>query len=171
MINPHKLSAELECAGRYLSLIGKGVKLKDFLGQGTDGAVWATNRDTAIKVFARERGYINERDTYERLAEFGVTEKLDGSWVATMTGYDDDLMVVEMDLMNDPPYIIDFAKVRLNSSPDFSEQTLEDREIQGKMLFEGNWPAVKSLMAALESFQIYYLDPKPHNIVFARSTK
>ena len=116
-----------------------------------------------------EHGYENERDTYKRLLRFGVTDQLDGFWVATMHGYDDDLMIVEMDLMNDPPYIIDFAKVRLNSSPDFPPETIEDNERQGLELFEGNWPAVKSLMAALESFQIYYLDPKPHNIVFPRT--
>ena len=34
--------------------------------------------------------------------------------------------------------------------------------------FEQNWPKVKSLMAALESYQIYYLDPQPYNIVFPK---
>jgi hypothetical protein len=103
------------------------------------------------------------------LAQFGITEQLDGFWVARMRGSDDDLMIVEMDLMQRPPYIIDFAKVRLNSSPEFSQETIEDNEEQGLMLFENHWPAVKSLMAALESMLIYYLDPKPHNIVFPRT--
>jgi hypothetical protein len=168
VMNTHKRSAELERVHQYLSLRGGGVKLKEFLGEGTDGVVWSTDRETAIKVFAYERGYLNERDTYERLARFGVTEQLDGFYVAKMNGCDDDLMVIEMDLMQRPPYIIDFAKVRLNSSPDFSKETIADNEIQGRMLFEDNWPAVKSLMAALESMLIFYLDPKPHNIVFPR---
>jgi hypothetical protein len=85
-----------------------------------------------------------------------------------LRGYDDELLVVEMDLMQTPPYIIDFAKVRLNNPPEFSEETLADLEEQGRELFEDNWPAAKMVMAALESFLIFYLDPKPYNIVFPR---
>ena len=106
------MRAELERVREYLSVSNSSVNLKEFLGEGTDGAVWATGWDTAIKAFTHEHGYENERDTYKRLLDFGVTDQLDGFWVATMHGYDDDLMIVEMDLMNDPPYIIDFAKVK-----------------------------------------------------------
>ena len=160
----------LDRAHRYLSLIGGGVNIKEFLGEGTDGAVWATNRDTAVKVFDRRDGYENERDTYERLKEYGITQKLGKFWVAQMVDSNDDLMIVEMDLMQKPPYIIDFAKVRLNSPPDFPERTLEDMDEQGRDLFGPNWPAVQSLLADLESLLIFYLDPKPHNIVFPPSS-
>lgn len=104
---------------QYLNLRGEGAKIKEFLGDGTDGAAWATDRTTAVKVFRSERGYFNERDTYLRLLEYGVTEQLDGFWLPKMHGWEDDLMVIEMDLMQRPPYIIDFAKVRLNSPPRF----------------------------------------------------
>jgi hypothetical protein len=161
-----KDSRDLERARQYLSLSGKGVKIKEFLGDGTDGVVWATDRSTAVKVFKAERGYFNERDTYQRLADFGVTEKIDGFWIPEMHGFDDALMVIEMDLMQNPPYIIDFAKVRIDRPPDFSEETQRDIDEQGRERFEENWPAVKSLMATLESYQIYYLDPQPHNITF-----
>ena len=80
-------------------------------------------------------------------------------------GHDDDHMIVEMDFMQKPPYIIDFAKVRLNSPPDFSEETLDDAEKNGLEEFDDDSPRVKSLMTALESFLIFYLDPRPHNIV------
>lgn len=153
---------------QYLSLIGKGVKLKEFLGDGTDGAVWATENDTAIKVFNYDFGYFNERDAYLRLADFGVTEKIDGFWIPKMIHCDDELMVVEMDLMQHPPYIIDFAKVKIDRPPDFSDETLADCERLGRERFEHNWPAVKSLLSALESYQIYYLDPQPNNIVFQK---
>jgi hypothetical protein len=166
VLDSHKTPDKLDRARRYLSLIDERMKLQDFLGDGTDGAVWATSRDSAVKVFDHERGYFNERDTYQRLAKFDVTEKLGDFWIAKMIGCSDDLMVVEMDLMQNPPYIIDFAKVRLDRPPEFSESTLEDSEEQGRELFGNNWRAVKRLLADLESFQIYYLDPKPHNIVF-----
>jgi len=83
-----------------------------------------------------------------------------------MRGFDDNLLVVEMDLMQQRPYIIDFAKVKIDRSPEFSEEVLQQLDGDGIEMFGDNWPAVQSLMSALESYQIYYLDPKPHNIVF-----
>jgi len=143
-----------------------GAKIKEFLGDGTDGAVWATDRSTAVKVFKLARGYFNERDAYMRLAEYEVTEQLAGFWVPKMNGFDDDLRVVEMDLMQRPPYIIDFAKVRIDRPPDFPQDVLDHIEEKGQDQFQDNWPAVRMLMEALESFQIYYVDPSPYNIVF-----
>ncbi len=167
MMNAHNLPPELDRVTQYLSQPSEPVKLKEFLGDGTDGAVWSTTRKTAVKAHKYERGYCNERDTYLRLAEFDV-EQLEGFHVPKLRGYDDELLVVEMDLMQTPPYVIDFAKVRLNNSPEFSEETLADLEEQGRELFDDNWPAAKMVMAALESFLIFYLDPKPYNIVFPR---
>ena len=155
----------LDRAVRYLSLQPSPVKIKGPLGQGTDGAVWATDRNTAIKIFNLERGYLNERDTYERLREYGMTQEIAGFRVPEMQSFDDELMVVEMDIMHEAPYVIDFAKVRLNREPDFSEITKAENDAQGRFLFEDDWPSVQHLLSTLESVLIYYLDPKPHNIV------
>lgn len=165
-MNAHNQSNEFERAARYLILHGNGAKLKDKLGEGTDGAVWLTDRDTAVKAFKYDIGYANERDTYKRLARYGVTEKIAGFWVPEMLGSDDELKVIEMDIVQTPPYIIDFAKVRLNNDPGFSTETLAENDADGRWRFGKNWPAVKMLMAELETYLIYYLDPKPHNIVF-----
>ncbi|HUY91540.1 MAG TPA: hypothetical protein VMV10_22560 [Pirellulales bacterium] len=151
---------------RYLSLTGGDVNSTRFLGDGTDGAVWATKHDTAIKAFDYLHGYCNERDSYLRLAEYGVTQSIEGFSIPAMLNCNDKLMVVEMDFMQRPPYIIDFAKVRIDRPPDFPEDVLQQNERDGWERFEGNWPRVKKLMDALESYQIYYLDPQPRNIVF-----
>ena len=159
------MTAALDRIHQYLSLRGGAVKIKEFLGEGTDGAVWATDIESAVKVFWAERGYFNERDTYLRLAEWNVTQSLDGFWIPQMYGYNDELKVVEMDLMQRRPYIIDFAKVKIDRPPDFSEKILVQADKDGREMFGEDWPTVQSLMRALESYQIYYLDPKPHNIV------
>ena len=125
-------TSDLQRVRQYLSLRGSDVKIKEFLGDGTDGAVWATSRGTAIKVFKSERGYFNERDAYQRLADFGVTEQLDGFWVPAMHGWDDDLMAIEMDLMKHPPYIIDFTKIRIDRPPNFSEETEHENNCNGR---------------------------------------
>lgn len=162
-MNPQLLARVHE----YLSRIEEPVKLKDFLGQGTDGAVWSTTRGTAVKVFEYLAGFANERDAYLRLAEYGVTNKLNEFWIPELRGYDDELMVVEMELMQTPPFIIDFGKVRIDRPPEFSDDVLDYHDQRGREQFgEENWKSVQRLMSALESFQIYYLDPRPHNIVF-----
>jgi hypothetical protein len=71
-----------------------------------------------------------------------------------------------MDLMQRPPYVIDFAKVRLDRPPDFPDDVVRENNRRGRELFDHNWPAVQRLMEDLESFQIYYLDPKRGNITF-----
>lgn len=114
------------------------------MGGGTDGSVWETSRDTAIKALARESGYVNERDAYLRLRDWGVGEQLDGFWVPRIVHWDDELRVVEMDMVHDPPYIIDFAKAWINFPPDFSEEALATDERRGREEFEHNWPKVKS---------------------------
>jgi hypothetical protein len=63
----------------YLSLHWPEVHIKDFLGDGTDGAVWSTESDTAIKVFSTWRGYENERFTYQELKKWGITQKIAAS--------------------------------------------------------------------------------------------
>jgi len=156
----------LERIEQYLMLRRKGVKIKEYLGGGTDGDVWRTSEDTAVKVFKTEKAYGNEQATYQVLTRVGIVDIIDGFWVPKMLAYDDDLCVVEMDLMQRPPYIIDFGKVRLFHDPEFSEETKEYSDQEGLERFEHNWPAVKSLMATLESFGIYYADPKRGNITF-----
>ncbi|MGC4004838.1 MAG: hypothetical protein QM811_17665 [Pirellulales bacterium] len=149
-----------------MSLRSGNLKIKGHLGAGTDGEVWKTDRRTAIKVFGYEQGYYNERDAYQRLADFGVTNELDGFWLPKMIDYDDELLVIEMDVLQEPPYIIDFAKVRIDRPPEFSEEIVRDNEARCREEFEHNWPKVKSLLLALESFQIYYLDARRGNITF-----
>ncbi len=66
-----------------------------------------------------------------RLAEYGITEKICGFWVPKMIGFCDELRVIEMDIVQTPPYIIDFAKVRLNSDPGFPAETLAEYDAEG----------------------------------------
>jgi hypothetical protein len=146
--------------------LNKSVKIKRYLGGGTDGDVWETTNNTAIKVFHAENGYCNERDTYLRLEEFGLTEKVYGFWVPKLVGHHDELMIVEIDMMHERPYIIDFAKVKLNTSPGFTSEVLHERDLQGQENFGAHWPEVLGLLDTLESYLIYYLDPRPGNIMF-----
>jgi hypothetical protein len=156
-----------ENAIRYSELCGITLDLPRPLGDGTDGVVWKSSVGTAVKAFFREHGYFNERDAYLRLAEWGIVHKIDGFWIPSIVDYNDRLLVIEMEVMTDPPYILDFAKVRIDRPPDFPEDVVEQHERQCHEWFAHHWPEVQQLMATLEGYGIYYLDPRPGNIVFA----
>lgn len=83
-----------------------------------------------------------------------------------LIAHSDVLMVVEMELVA-PPFLLDFGKAYLDEAPDFSAEVWRDWEDGRRELFEDRWPEVKSLLAALRAYGIYYLDAKPGNIMFA----
>jgi hypothetical protein len=138
--------------------------LEILVGSGTDGIVWKSNRRTAVKALFREPGYWNERDCYFRLNEYGV-DAIDGLQVPELISYHDDLLVVEIGIVS-PPCILDFDKVRIDRPPDFSEEVMRDCAEKGQFEFGEKWPRVQAILETLESFQIYYLDPRPGNIMF-----
>lgn len=156
-----------ERAAKFVEVTCPGMSLTELLGSGTDGSVWRSSHHTAIKAFERIAGYFNERDSYLRLAEFGLTQKIDHFWVPRLLNYNDDLWVIEMEIVTKTPFVLDFAKVRIDRPPDFSQEILEELERHGQEIFKHHWPEVCILLATLESYGIYYLDPQLGNITFA----
>lgn len=140
--------------------------MKRRLGEGTDGEVFETARATAVKACKYDGVYFNERDTYLHLQDYGVADKLGDFYIPSLWGYNDELYVLEMDYIHKAPFVVDFGKVRLFRDPEFPDDVRRDNELRGEELFGENWPRVKTLLADLESYQIYYLDPKPGNIEF-----
>jgi hypothetical protein len=49
---------------------------------------------------------------------------------------------------------------------DYSPEVLAEDEEKNREVFEDRWPQVKSLLWALRRFGIWYMDPKPGNIMF-----
>jgi hypothetical protein len=162
MINPELVTR----AQQYAELSKIALDWDRPLGNGTDGAVWKSNIKTAVKVLERERGYYNERDAYLRLQDFGFTDQIEGFWIPKLVAYCDRLWTIEMDFITKSPYILDFAKVRIDRPPDFSDEVLADYSKKNQELFQHHWPEVQMLMASLESIGIYYLDPQLDNIKF-----
>ncbi|MCC6491993.1 MAG: hypothetical protein IT424_03120 [Pirellulales bacterium] len=126
-------ASELEArAVKYGELWVLELNLATPLGSGTDGAVWSSSANTAIKALYREKSYFNGRDAYVRLAEFGITKQIDGFWIPGIIDYSDKLLVIEMDMPVNPPYILDFAKVRIDRPPEFPVETQREHEAQCK---------------------------------------
>ena len=153
-----------EHAIEYAKRQGFTLDLTRKLGFGTDGIVWRSNRNTAIKAFERPATYRTEKRCYQRLQERRVTEIL-GFAVPQLEGFDDELLIVEMTIVF-PPFLLDFGKAYINKRPDYSEEVMAEDEEFRQELFESDWPTVERLLSRLESMGIHYVDARPGNITF-----
>lgn len=132
-----------------------------------DGTIWRTSRHSVVKTFEREQNYHDERECYRRFQESKV-ETISGFAVPAFIDDDFDLLVVELSIVR-PPFLLDFGKVYLDTPPPY----WNDSEIMGHWHDEGRenfgkrWSKVLSVIRILEGFGIYYVDPKPGNIMFA----
>lgn len=133
------------------------------LGHGTDGSVWSTNRNSAVKVIAKEKSYQREKQCYQHLAEKGI-RAVDGLSIPTLIDYDDHLMIVEVDIVQ-PPYLLDFGKAYINEVPPFtSEQLAEYYGSLGEKFRKFDIPRIRKICRILSGLGIEYLDARPSNI-------
>ena len=151
-------------AREYLDATGQHLDRK--IGFGQDGIVWVSDRGTAIKALEREKNYRNEVSCYQRLKQHSIT-KLHGFSIPRLIGFDDSLLVVEMDWVR-PPFLLDFGKAHVDFAPDFSAEVWREWQAQRKELFGTRWPIVLKLTSALKQYGIYYYDVTPGNDKFRR---
>lgn len=137
--------------------------ITDQLGAGYDGTVFATNRPSAVKILKYRSLYEKERDVYCRLREHGV-ESLVGFAVPNLIGFDDALMLVEMQIVA-PACVVDFASAYLDEKPPYDEEMLQEWMTEKAELFESDWPKVRLLYFAFQRFGIWLADLKPANIM------
>jgi len=134
------------------------------LGFGWDGTVFATDRQSAIKVFRHERLYHRERDVYLRLKSRCVTKILEFK-VPRMLAFDDDLWIVEMTIVS-PPFVLDFAGAYLDQKPDYPPEVLADWMEEKAEQFGERWSKVQAIMWAFSELGVFLADVKPGNIEF-----
>jgi hypothetical protein len=133
------------------------------LGYGSDGTVWRS-RDSAIKAIHRAENYFVERTSYERLSAAGI-DSVGEFALPRLIGFDDTLLVIEMEIV-EPPYILDFGKVYIDSPPVYwrDAQMRRNAYAEWRERFDDHWEKVAGAMYCLEKYGIYYVDPRPSNI-------
>ncbi|HWA97076.1 MAG TPA: hypothetical protein VG713_01225 [Pirellulales bacterium] len=149
----------------YAELCKITLDLATPLGHGTDGSVWRSSRETAVKALKLEHNYHIELTCYQRLAAAGVVKLLRFA-VPQLIGSNDDLLVIEMRIVT-APYVLDFAKAYLDERPDFSAEKWEAWREECEERFDEHWPEVQTLIWVLQKYGIYYYDAKPANIRIA----
>lgn len=149
-----------------------GLRLGDRLGLGMHGIVLVAESKervfkSAIKVFQHPEPYQKERNAYIRLREHGV-DRIEGFNVPQLLTFDDDLLGIEMTIVA-KPYVLDFAGAFVDKAPGFPEDVLADWEEQKRGQFGPRWPTVESVLQALRSHGVIFLDVSPENIAFLDS--
>ena len=145
----------------------EGMGLIECIGQGIDGTVWKSTRQSAIKASYRRETFERERDCYRRLFEHTV-RSLAGFDVPELLNYHNDLQIIEMTIVF-PPCILDFGKAYVDAPPDYSAEALAEAEEAERELFtEEQWKQVRLVRAALMRYGIHYFDARPSNVMFPK---
>ena len=140
------------------------IQLLGFLGDGNDGAVWESSRNSAVKVLERPDSYQREKQAYLRLQEREI-DSIYGFAIPKLVAFDDTRQVIEMTMVF-PPFLIDFGKAYVDHPPDFSEEVMEEWTADMEEIFEDRWEIVRTLLSRLRGMGIYYFDARPANIRF-----
>jgi len=152
-----------ERAESYAARYSLTVHLDELIGFGTDGHVWSTDRNSAIKVLESADCYLRERDCYLRLQEREVAA-IDRLVIPRLLDFDDELMIVEMEIVA-PPYLLDFGKAYLDGDHPYSpEQIRAYYGSLGRHFRTDDVPRVMKICRILRGYGIEYLDAKPKNI-------
>jgi hypothetical protein len=136
------------------------------LGAGIDGCVWRTSRPSALKLCERDKSFRDEVESYRRLQNQDV-RRIREFAVPRLIDWDAPLMAIEISIVS-PPFLLDFGKVYLDSPPPYWDdaEIMGDWHAEGKENFGPRWGQVLSLIGLLQKYGIWYVDPKPGNIMF-----
>jgi hypothetical protein len=156
--NPDRQKQALEYAA------SRQIRLVNWLGGGTDGDVWQSDRKTAVKAFQYQRTFDVELGCYQRLRDRGIREIL-GLSVPRLFDWDERLHIVEMDIVT-PPYLIDFGKAYLDQAPEHTPEVWQDYYDEQREIWEERFDDVQGILWKLRTIGIYYRDASPRNIRF-----
>ena len=149
-------------AQEYANLRGMSTSL-EFLGDGTDGAVWLNSDRTAIKVFEDMKQFETEKECYLRLAAAKVKESR-GFAIPQLVDCDTQRKIIEMTTVR-APYILDFGKCYLDHTPEFTREKWAYLYDELKEIYEDRYDEVMSAVRSLQQYGIYYYDIKPKNVL------
>lgn len=150
-----------------LDYLGPGGSLTRKLGQGIDGVVYFTSRNSALKVHCRASSYANELAAYQRLRDYKV-KSVGGHAVPELFAWSDAHRVIEMEIVH-LPYLLDFATASLDEPFDYPDHVMRHWHQQLIETFGTNWTKVLEINRELiNSYGIYHGDLSPRNCGFLK---
>lgn len=136
------------------------------LGAGIDGCVWRTSRPSALKICERTANFADEVEAYRRLRDHRV-RRIHEFAVPWLIEADAAFLAIEMSIVSQP-FVVDFGKVYFDAPPPYWDdaEVMSHWHAEGQETFGPRWPKVLAVIAALQRYGIWYVDPKPGNIMF-----
>lgn len=144
-----------------------GSRISYELGFGTQGVVYKTEHNTALKVYDLKQGYCREKAIYHRLRDRQVFV-VNGMNIPRIVGWDDDLMAFEMSIVH-VPCVLDFGGAYLDKAPE--HMVRDDMWFeQKKEEFGKHWDEAQAVIREIEyRADIYLADVNSGNIKFTPS--
>jgi len=106
--------------------------------------ILGTSQKTALKIFLYEQLYRQERDVDLRFRDRKVSQ-IDRFQLPRVVDFDEVLLIVEMTIVS-PPFILDFAGVRLDVPIEFEPEIIAEWLAEKQEQFEVDWPTVRSAL-------------------------
>ena len=140
------------------------IQLVQQLGFGTQGVVFLTSRNTAIKVYNLKEGYFRERDVYRRLKDRNI-DSIQNLMIPRIVSWDDRLTLFEMSVVH-VPCILDFGGAYLDNPPEHMDR--DETWIASKSEeFGENWEKAQAVIREIEHrADIWLSDINTGNIKF-----
>jgi hypothetical protein len=144
------------------------VRLVAKLGDGKDGFVLSSDRDTAVKFLYDRDVYNRELRAYRVLKEADIDE-IKGHHVPRLLSHDDDLRAIEMTIVGSP-FLLDFAAAYTEEEVErfaFDPDIMAERESHWTEIFGARWPEVIAIRDAFFSRTgLILLDLSLNNVRF-----
>lgn len=142
-----------------------GISITQELGHGTQGVVYQTRTNTAIKVYDLSSGYFRERDIYMRLRE-RLIDSVRKFKIPRILNWNNELLVLEMSIVH-VPCMLDFGGAYLDDCPEHLLIRDEEWEIDKKEEFGEHWEEAKAIIREVEvRADIWLADINTGNIKF-----
>jgi hypothetical protein len=128
-----------------------GVTFAEKLGEGKDGRVFNTTRDTAVKFCFDQETYARELRAYVLLTAKNI-ESIFGFQIPLLENFDDALLAIEMSVVT-PPFLLDFAAAYTREEIErfaFTEDVIAEREAHWADIFGDRWPETSALRDEFE---------------------
>ena len=142
-------------------------KVARLLGRGTQGIVFQTVHNTALKIHAREDAYLREIVVYRRLTERKITS-IRGFQIPRFLNSDDNLFALEISIVH-VPCVLDFGSSHDDEPPEYlgrDEDWLNEKQEE----FGDRWEEAQSIISELEyKAGIWLADVNVSNIKFSES--
>jgi len=139
-------------------------KIARLLGRGTQGIVYKTVHNTALKIHAREDAYLRELAVYKRWTERRITS-VRGFQVPRFLKSDSKLLALELSIVH-VPCVLDFGSCHLDEAPEYLKRS-EEWEEEKKEEFGERWEEAQAIIRELEfNADIWLADINTSNIKF-----